>query len=214
MIRMTVAAGLITAGLAGAGAAQAAPGVAYDNGNGHPIHIGDTSASGATAQASPGNKALAISISKPAVAIATDRNLAPFVKSTAIAVGVTKTASAVTDGDHRSGNTVVAVNGTAGFVSNRLGEWDALYYPDTVGDANNLVVAVNGTALVHGKNNRAISVNSDLKALPVVDYGDGTYKYAASAPPLPRTRWGPWINTTAVGCNITPNRGTLYRQPC
>lgn len=72
MIRIAVAAGFLAAGLAGAGVAQAAPGVAYDNGTGNPIHIGDTSAAGATAHATAGNKALAVSVFKPAVAEATD----------------------------------------------------------------------------------------------------------------------------------------------
>lgn len=69
MIRIVVAAGVITASLAGVtGVAQAAPGVAYDTGPGNPVSIGTTSATGATDQATPGNKALAGSVIKPAAA--------------------------------------------------------------------------------------------------------------------------------------------------
>lgn len=72
MIRIAVAAGLITASLANiTGVAQAAPGFAYDNGSGNPVQIGDRSATGATAQALSGNKALAGSVIKPAAAAAT-----------------------------------------------------------------------------------------------------------------------------------------------
>lgn len=196
MIRIAVLAGFVTASLAGSGLAQAAPGIAYDNGSGKSIHIGDTSATGATAQATPGNKALAVSVFKPAVAVATD--LAGG--STAIAVGVTKAASAVTSGQNRSHNRVVAVNGTAGFVSNRSTE----PYTD---DHDNTVIAINGTTLVHGFNNKAVSINSDLEAKPIAGYSDGTYDYAAAwSYPIP-------LRTVAVGCSVTPGRSDLYTLP-
>lgn len=196
MIRIAVAAGFITASLAGAGVAQAAPGIAYDNGTSNPVHIGDTSATGATAQATLGNKALAVSVFKPAVAVATDLGKG----STAIAVGVTKSASAVTTGQNRSNNRVLAVNGTAGWVSQRSTE----PYTD---DHDNTVIAVNGTTLVHGFNNVAISVNSDLQAKPIAEYSDGTHDYAAAWRfPIPMT-------VIAVGCSVTPGLGDLYTLP-
>ena len=196
MIRIAIAAGLFTAGLAGAGVAEASPGVAYDNGTGNPIHIGDTSAAGASAHATAGNKALAVSVFKPAVAEATD--LAGG--STAIAVGVTKTASAITTGQNRSNNRIVAVNGTAGYV------WERSTAPYT-DDHDNTVIAVNGTTLIHGWNNVAISVNSDLEAKPIAEYGDGTHDYAAAwSYPLP-------LRVIAVGCSVTPGLGDLYNLP-
>lgn len=81
-----VAAGLAVAGLIGAGAASASPGISFDRGAGGPIGFGDNSETGAQASASEGNRALAISIRKPA--------------------------SASVDGEG-TGNRVVAINGTA-----------------------------------------------------------------------------------------------------
>lgn len=78
------------AGMIGAGTAGAAPGISYDPGPGDPIGIGDNSATGAQANASNNNRALAISIFRPATATA--------------------------DGQNRTGNMVFALDGTAGFL--------------------------------------------------------------------------------------------------
>lgn len=90
VIGSTLAAGVGVAGMIGAGTASAAPGISYDGGPGDPMGIGDNSASGAQANASNDNKALAISIFRPAKATA--------------------------DGFNRTGNKVFALDGTAGFL--------------------------------------------------------------------------------------------------
>ncbi len=90
VVGSALAAGIGVAGIVGAGSASAAPGISYDGGAGDPIGIGDTSATGAQANASNGNKALAISIFRPAMATAVGQN--------------------------RSGNTMFALDGTAGFL--------------------------------------------------------------------------------------------------
>lgn len=72
-----LAAGLGAAGMMGAGTALAGPGVSFDNGTGGTgaIGFGDRSATGATAIASPGNRALAVNLtSKGSVAIADGKN--------------------------------------------------------------------------------------------------------------------------------------------
>ena len=101
------------AGMIGAGTASAAPGISYDGGPGDPVGIGDNSATGAQANASNDNRALAISVFRPATATA--------------------------DGQNRTGNTVFALDGTAGFLKTNT-------YPYT-DDHDNQVVAINGTAL-------------------------------------------------------------------
>ena len=88
VVGSALAAGVGVAGMIGAGTASAAPGISYDGGPGDPIGIGDNSATGAQANASNDNKALAISLFRPA---------------TATAVG------------QRTGNKVFALDGTAGF---------------------------------------------------------------------------------------------------
>jgi hypothetical protein len=61
----------VTAGMFGAGTASAAPGISYDPGTGgtKTIGIGDQSATGATANAAEGNRALAISLFRKSSAI-------------------------------------------------------------------------------------------------------------------------------------------------
>lgn len=89
-IGSALAAGVGAAGMFGAGAANALPGISYDAGPGDPIGIGDNSPNGAQANASNNNKALAISIFKPA--------------------------SATAVGQNRTGNNVFALDGHAGFL--------------------------------------------------------------------------------------------------
>ena len=93
VVGSTLAAGVGMAGMIGAGTASALPGISYDGGQGDPIGIGDNSATGAQANASNDNQALAISVFRPATATA--------------------------DGQNRSGNKVFALDGTAGFVKNQ-----------------------------------------------------------------------------------------------
>ena len=66
VVGSALAAGVGMAGMVGAGTASAAPGISYDGGPGDPIGFGDNSANGAQANASNDNKALAISIFRPA----------------------------------------------------------------------------------------------------------------------------------------------------
>src|SRR6188472_2049977 len=117
VVGSALAAGVGVAGMLGAGTASAAPGISYDGGPGDPIGIGDNSATGAQANASNDNQALAISVFRPATATA--------------------------DGQNRSGNKVFALDGTAGFQTNYTNQ-----APD---DHNNQVVAIYGTATVHGE---------------------------------------------------------------
>ena len=66
VVGSALAAGVGLAGMIGAGTASAAPGISYDPGPGDPIGIGDNSATGAQANASNDNQALAISLFRPA----------------------------------------------------------------------------------------------------------------------------------------------------
>jgi hypothetical protein len=125
-----LAAGVGVAGMIGAGTASAGPGISYDGGPGDPIGFGDTSPTGAQANASNDNKALAISIFRPA--------------------------SATAVGQNRTGNTVFALDGTAGFRDQ---------YTDPVpSDHDNLVVAIYGDARVHGEWTNMYAVGSKVSA--------------------------------------------------
>ena len=138
-----LAAGVGVAGMIGAGTASAAPGISYDGGPGDPIGIGDNSATGAQANASNDNQALAISVFRPA--------------------------SATADGQNRTGNTVFALDGTAGFLKTNT-------YPYT-DDHDNLVVAINGTALAHGEGTNLVAVGSNVSNKLTTNYVDGTKGY-------------------------------------
>ena len=109
VVGSALAAGVGVAGMIGAGTASAAPGISYDPGPGYRVGIGDNSATGAQAIASNDNQALAISVFRPATATA--------------------------DGQNRTGNTVFALDGTAGFLKTNT-------YPYT-DDHDNQVVAIN-----------------------------------------------------------------------
>ncbi len=128
VVGSALAAGVGVAGMLGAGTASAAPGISYDGGPGDPIGIGDNSATGAQANASNDNQALAISVFRPATATA--------------------------DGFNRSGNKVFALDGTAGFQTNYTNQ-----APD---DHNNQVMAINGTATVHGEWTNVLAVGSKV----------------------------------------------------
>jgi hypothetical protein len=147
VISSTLAAGVGVAGMIGAATASAAPGISYDGGAGDPIGIGDNSATGAQANASDHNKALAISLFRPA---------------TATAVGT-----------NRSGNRVIALDGTAGFQRDYID-------PDT-NDHDNLVVAINGTAMIHGERSNVLAVGSSVSNKPVVTYPDGSQAFTSAS---------------------------------
>ncbi len=117
VVGSAIAAGVCSAGLIAAGTAGAAPGISYDGGPGDPVGIGDNSPTGAQANASNDNRALAISVFRPA--------------------------SATAVGQNRTGNKVFALDGTAGFQKD--------YIDPYTGDHDNTVVAINGTATVHGE---------------------------------------------------------------
>ncbi len=138
------------AGIIGAGAASAAPGISYDPGAGDPIGIGDNSASGAQANASNDNKALAISIFRPA-------------KATAV-------------GQNRTGNTVFALDGTAGF----LDQYTTHPYED---DHDNVVMAIGGTAMAHGEWTNVVAVGGRVsnKADGAIYPNDGRTYYPSTA---------------------------------
>lgn len=141
-----LAVGVGAVAMIGAGTAGAAPGISYDRGPGDPIGIGDNSASGARADASGDNRALAISVFRP---------------STATAVG-----------QNRSGNKVFALDGTAGFQKD--------YIDPYTGDHDNTVVAVNGTAMVHGEWTNVLAVGSKVSNRPIATYSDGSQAFAPS----------------------------------
>ena len=103
MAGSALAVGLGVAGMIGAGAADASPGISFDRGAGDPIGFGDNTATGAQAQASDGNRALAISIRKPASAIADG-------EGTGNRVVAINGKAVVNGGDD---NTLVAVGGSA-----------------------------------------------------------------------------------------------------
>ena len=114
VVGSALAAGVGVAGIVGAGAAGAAPGISYDGGPGDPIGFGDNSANGAQANASGDNKALAISIFRPA------------------------TATAV--GPQRSGNKVFALDGTAGFLKQHTTDPDTDDHDNTVVAINSIAM--------------------------------------------------------------------------
>jgi hypothetical protein len=144
VVGSALAAGVGVAGMLGAGTASAAPGISYDGGPGDPIGIGDNSATGAQANASNDNQALAISVFRPATATA--------------------------DGQNRSGNKVFALDGTAGFQTNYTNQ-----APD---DHNNQVVAIYGTATVHGEWTNVLAVGSKVSNRPIATYPGGGQDYA------------------------------------
>jgi hypothetical protein len=150
VVGSVLAAGVGVAGMIGAGTANAAPGISYDPGPGDPIGIGDNSATGAQAIASNNNQALAISVFRPATATA--------------------------DGQNRTGNTVFALDGTAGFLQTNT-------YPYT-DDHDNQVVAINGTALAHGEGTNLVAIGSNVSNKLTTTYVDGTKGYTN----------GTWLN--------------------
>jgi hypothetical protein len=150
VVGSVLAAGVGVAGMIGAGTANAAPGISYDPGPGDPIGIGDNSATGAQAIASNNNQALAISVFRPATATA--------------------------DGQNRTGNTVFALDGTAGFLQTNT-------YPYT-DDHDNQVVAINGTALAHGEGTNMVAIGSNVSNKLTTTYVDGTKGYTN----------GTWLN--------------------
>ncbi len=150
MVGSALAAGIGVAGMIGAGTASAAPGISYDPGPGDPIGIGDNSATGAQADASNNNQALAISVFRPATATA--------------------------DGQNRTGNTVFALDGTAGFLKTHTSP-----YTD---DHDNQVVAINGTAMAHGEGTNLVAIGSNVSNKLTVTYVDGTRDYT----------YGRWAN--------------------
>jgi hypothetical protein len=150
VVGSVLAAGVGVAGMIGAGTANAAPGISYDPGPGDPIGIGDNSATGAQAIASNDNQALAISVFRPATATA--------------------------DGQNRTGNTVFALDGTAGFLKTNT-------YPYT-DDHDNQVVAINGTALAHGEGTNMVAIGSNVSNKLTTTYVDGTKGYTN----------GTWLN--------------------
>lgn len=171
VVGSALAAGVGVAGMIGAGTASAAPGISYDGGPGDPVGIGDNSATGAQANASNDNKALAISVFRPATATA--------------------------DGFNRSGNTVFALDGTAGFLKTNT-------YPAT-DDHDNLVVAINGTALAHGEGTNLVAVGSNVSNKVTTYYTDGTrgYTYGTWLSPLFGVR-----NTVVGACGQLVKMGS------
>ena len=147
VVGSALAAGVGVAGMIGAGTASAAPGISYDGGPGDPIGIGDNSATGAQANASNDNQALAISVFRPATATAVGQN--------------------------RTGNKVFALDGTAGFQKD--------YIDPYTGDHDNQVVAIYGTATMHGEWTNVLAVGSKVSSRPLGStYPDGSQDFAPS----------------------------------
>jgi hypothetical protein len=171
VVGSALAAGVGVAGMIGAGTASAAPGISYDGGPGDPVGIGDNSATGAQANASNDNRALAISVFRPATATA--------------------------DGQNRTGNTVFALDGTAGFLKTNT-------YPYT-DDHDNQVVAINGTALAHGEGTNMVAIGSNVSNKLTTTYVDGTkgYTYGTWLNPLLGVR-----NTVVVVCGQVLKNGS------
>ncbi|WP_231373737.1 hypothetical protein [Nocardia sp. 348MFTsu5.1] len=153
VVGSALAVGVGVAGMIGAGAVSAAPGISYDGGPGDPVGIGDNSATGAQADASNDNRALAISVFRPAAATAVGQN--------------------------RTGNTVIALDGTAGFLKD--------YIDPYTGDHDNLVVVTNGNAAIHGEWNNVYVSGSTVSNLPIATYPDGSqaFAYGRGLPGLP-----------------------------
>ena len=148
VVGSALAAGVGVAGMTGAGIASAAPGISYDGGPGDPVGIGDNSATGAQANASNNNRALAISVFRPATATATGQN--------------------------RTGNKVFALDGAAGFHDQ--------YTNSVPDDHNNVVVAINGTATMHGEWTHVVAVGSKVSSTPIATYPGGGQDFAYSGP--------------------------------
>ena len=88
VIAGSVLAAGVAAGLFGAGTASAAPGISYSDDSGHHVNIGDThSDTGATALATPGNRALAVSVFAPSQASANGLNNNAFAFDGVTGVG-------------------------------------------------------------------------------------------------------------------------------
>lgn len=148
VVGSAIAAAACSAAMIAAGTAAAAPGISYDGGPGDPVGIGDNSPTGAQANASNDNRALAISVFRPATATAVGQN--------------------------RTGNKVFALDGTAGFQKD--------YIDPYTGDHDNTVVAINGTATVHGEWTNVVAVGSKVSNRPIVTYPDGSHAFAYSGP--------------------------------
>lgn len=148
VVGSAISAAACSAAMIAAGTAAAAPGISYDGGPGDPVGIGDNSPTGAQANASNDNRALAISVFRPATATAVGQN--------------------------RTGNKVFALDGTAGFQKD--------YIDPYTGDHDNTVVAINGTATVHGEWTNVVAVGSKVSNRPIVTYPDGSHAFAYSGP--------------------------------
>lgn len=148
VVGSAIAAAACSAAMIAAATAAAAPGISYDGGPGDPVGIGDKSPTGAQANASNDNRALAISVFRPATATAVGQN--------------------------RTGNKVFALDGTAGFQKD--------YIDPYTGDHDNTVVAINGTATVHGEWTNVVAVGSKVSNRPIVTYPDGSHAFAYSGP--------------------------------
>jgi hypothetical protein len=111
MAGSALAVGLGVAAMIGAGTADARPGISFDRGSGDPVQFGDNDPkTGAVASASDGNRALAISLYKPAMATANG-------EGTGNRVVAINGGTATVTGD-ASGNTLVAVGGGSAKASN------------------------------------------------------------------------------------------------
>ncbi|OLP01461.1 hypothetical protein BVU76_15615 [Mycolicibacterium porcinum] len=148
VVGSALAVGVGAVGMTAAGTAGAAPGISYDGGPGDPVGIGDNSATGAQANASNDNRALAISVFRPATATAVGQN--------------------------RTGNNVFALDGTAGFQKD--------YIDPYTDDHDNTVVAINGTAMIHGNWTNALAIGGKVSNRPIVTYPDGSQAFVPSGP--------------------------------
>lgn len=145
--------------LIGPGSASAAPGISYDGGNGNAIGFGDAHAS-----ATPGNRALAISLGKPASASAITGT-----GNSAIAIGITKSANARAGLDQwntASNSSAFTIDGTAETWAGTGNRATSIGGRAFAGQGkNNRATAYGGEALAgYGDNNRATSINGKAYA--------------------------------------------------
>jgi hypothetical protein len=144
MAGSALAVGFGVAVMIGAGTADARPGISFDRGPGDPVGFGDNSADGAQASASDDNRALAISIFKPAKANADG-------EGTGNRVVAINGGTATVTGD-ASGNTLVAVGGGSAKANNDNNSIVALGSEvDAVDESAQRVVALCGKSIVRAQ---------------------------------------------------------------
>ena len=154
--------GAVVTGLLGAGPAQAAPGISFDNGTGGTgkVGIGDQTAAGAFASATKGNQSLAINTGIPNAL-----GLSPLSSSAAVAQGGNR-------------NTAVAIEGvTVVLGGNNNHGFSSVGATQIVGGHSNNVVTVAGNTaspgVIAGHDNAIVNFGGTVAALGQPDTNEG-----------------------------------------